>query len=125
MGSKICLNYEIRDIDLNIEVGIFPKDPVLKYKFVIKNSGENEINIDSIRIKVHLLGIMDMSYKENIVVPSIGEIEIEIEKKLSNLIDFGNSIFNYYIKPSEKSKYKIRGLAKIDGEFHRVKGSYL
>ncbi len=121
--NKVSLSYEIKDIDLDIEISLIPKEPVLKYKIIIKNSLNHPANIESMRAKIQVLGIMDTYQVKDIIIPANDTLEIDVEKKLGNLIDFGNGVLNYFVKPNEKSKYKIRGLAKIDGEFYRIKGT--
>jgi hypothetical protein len=119
---EIPLSYEIKDIDLDIDVSLFPKEPLLRYKFVIRNSGKTDIEIESIRAKIYLLGIIDICSRDDISIPSSDKVEIEVEKKVLNLFDFGNTVFNYFVNPSVK-EYRIRGLARIDGDLYRVKGN--
>ncbi len=123
MGDKFSLSYKIKDVDLDIEVSIIPKEPTLAYKLVVENSGMETVKISSLKAKITILGVTDNYKGTDITVLPNEEVEIEINKKLDNLIDFGNSVFNYFVKTKDKSKYKIRGLAKINGELYRVKGS--
>ncbi len=117
----IPLTYDIKDTDLDIDVSLFPKEPVLRYKFIIKNSGNTEISIELIRAKIYLLGIIDIYSGEDIIIPPNDKVEINIEKKVLNLFDFGNTVFNYFVNP-KKGDYRIRGLVRIDGDLYRVKG---
>jgi hypothetical protein len=119
MINEQSLSFMVENINLDVG-GVFPpKEPILKFDLLIKNNEDFEIEIDNIRIKVTIAKVEELFTAKELNIKANDTVDFTINKKL-NMFDFGNSVFEYFVK-SQSKKYKIRGIAKVNNQIFHIK----
>lgn len=119
MVNEKSLTFKIENINLDVG-GVFPpKEPMLKFDLIVENNENFDIDIDNLRIKITIASVEELFSAKEFNIKANDIINISIHKKL-NMFDFGNSVFEYFVK-SQSKKYKIRGMARFNNSIFHIK----